>query len=249
MTTPPHPFTRNTLCAGRQLRPHRQIIGSDDRYDAEVPVGGQPRHQRASRRHRAMATYRTAADCQRRSAEPAATCRSDACVRPGLGPRDGICPPSSCAAGSTRELAHRTDVLAIRGERAVPGGDAGRSVRDGPCVRTTSSRRVRGLLRHVTDRVPPGRGPARGAPNASRRSVRTRRRDSRCIRFRLLAPQSVCGPVSSVVRRTTERDARPRRALGPAGARAVSPAAGQPTVLSGRVRPSCDTSNATTVTR
>ena len=37
----------------------------------------------------------------------------------------------------------------------------------------------------------------------------TRSRDPRRVRFRVLAPQSLCGPVPSVVRRITERNRRP----------------------------------------
>ena len=72
---------RNIQCAGRQLR-HAgrscaQMIGSTRRWR----VGGEHRRERATRRHRPTATYRTAtADRRCHAAERAATRRSEAFV-------------------------------------------------------------------------------------------------------------------------------------------------------------------------
>ena len=90
-------------------------------------------------------------------------------------------------------------------------GDAERSERGGRCLRTTSTRCIQRVPRHVTNRLPPRCSAARRATRASRRSANTRSRHPRCVRFRLLAPQSLRGPVPSVVRRITERNRRPRQ--------------------------------------
>ena len=72
------------------------------------------------------------------------------------------------------------------------------------CLGTTGARGIPRVARHVTNRRPTGRGAARGETPSSRRSVSTRSGDPRCLRVRLLAPQSLRGPVPSAVRRTTE---------------------------------------------
>ena len=79
------------------------------------------------------------------------------------------------------------------------------------CLRTTRTRCIQRLPRHVANRLPTRRGAARGATQASRRSVCTRSCNPRCVRFRFLAPQSLCRPVPSVVRRITQRNRRPRK--------------------------------------
>ena len=109
---------------------------------------------------------------------------------------------------ATLEPAHRLGVRALRGERALPTGDARRPERGSQCVGTKGPGRLQRLPRHVTDRLPASRGAPRGATRASRCTNRARRSDPRRIRLRLLAPRSVCGPVPSAVRRVAEHHAR-----------------------------------------
>ena len=118
--------------------------------------------------------------------------------------RDAVPPPCSPAAGTSRQRAHRAGVRAVRVERAVPGRDAERSERGRRCLGTTSPRCIQRVARHVTNRLLTGCGAARGATPSSRRSLRTRSCDPRCLRVRVLAPQSLRRPVPSAVRRITE---------------------------------------------
>ena len=118
---------------------------------------------------------------------------------------------------ATLELAHRLGVRALRGERAIPTGDARRPERGSQCVGTKGPGRLQRLPRHVTDRLPASRGAPRGATRASRCTNRARRSDPRRIRLRLLAPRSVCGPVPSAVRRVAEHHARARQGRGRIG--------------------------------
>ena len=118
---------------------------------------------------------------------------------------------------ATLEPAHRLGVRALRGERALPTGDARRPERGSQCVGTKGPGRLQRLPRHVTDRLPASRGASRGATRASRCTNRARRSDPRRIRLRLLAPRSVCGPVPSAVRRVAEHHARARQGRGRIG--------------------------------
>ena len=84
---------------------------------------------------------------------------------------DRVLPPTARVPGPPHQRAHRSSVPAVRGEHAVPEGDAERSQRGGRCLRTTSSRCIQRLPRHVTDRLPPVRGTARGSTRTTRLSV------------------------------------------------------------------------------
>ncbi len=186
------------------------MMRSDHRSTRGWRVGSKHRRERATQRHRAKATYRTATAARRgHAAEPAARRQSERFVLPGPWPRDPIRP--------ARQLAHRLGVRAVRGERAIPESVVEQSERSSRRLRTTNTRRVQRLPRHVANRIPTRRRAARGAKQASRRPVRTRSCNPRGVRFRFLAPQSLCRPVPSVVRRITERNSRPRKGAGRIG--------------------------------
>ena len=145
----------NIQCAGRQLlhtgRSCAQMIGSTRRWG----VGGEYRCERATRRHRpnGVSSNGNCGSSMSRC-RTAASRRSRAFARPGFWCHDPV-RPLGTRAGAPRQLAHRTDVRAVRGERAVPKGDAERSERGGRCLRTTSTRRIQRLPRHVANRLPP----------------------------------------------------------------------------------------------
>ena len=176
MRAPPHRSSRNIQCAGRQLR-HTgrscaQMIGSTRRWR----VGDEHRRERAARRHRATATYRTATADRRCDA---AERGSDASVRSGRMTRT-LASPTGFA---RRALAPRVRPASLHivwacvryaasvqyqrvtlSDLSAAAGVSERRVRDAfsDChgMSPTAYLRVAALLR--------------GATRASRRSVRTR---------------------------------------------------------------------------
>ena len=188
---------RNIQCAGRQPLTGRscaQMIGSTRRWG----VGGEHRHERAIRRHRPMATRRTATADRRSSRSRTAATRfvPDRRIAPD-------CRPASLRIVWTcvRYAASVQYQRVTLSDLSAAAGVSERRVRDAFCechgMSPTAYLRVAALLevrRALLD------GPF------STRSCNPRR-----VGLRVLAPRPLCRPVPSVVRRITQRDRRTRQ--------------------------------------